>query len=210
MSKKLEEIELRSEQVRDILSYVPHWMIRWGNVLFLTLILMFFALSYFIKYPDVIVSEALITTKEPPQKEYAKINGKIDSVLVKNGEIVRPNSVVAIIENTANFNDVQKLKSIIDTIKPNSKYFYFPIDNLPILFLGDIDNSFALFENNYTQYILNKQLQPYSNEALANKNSLSEAYRRLKNSKSQLDIMQTELELSKKNLERNKILLDKG
>src|SRR5690606_22719494 len=113
-------------------------------------------------------------------------------------------------ENTANFNDVQKLKSIIDTIKPNSKYFYFPIDNLPILFLGDIDNSFALFENNYTQYILNKQLQPYSNEALANKNSLSEAYRRLKNSKSQLDIMQTELELSKKNLERNKILLDKG
>src|SRR5690606_8100867 len=72
------------------------------------------------------------------------------------------------------------------------------------------DNSFALFENNYTQYILNKQLQPYSNEALANKNSLSEAYRRLKNSKSQLDIMQTELELSKKNLERNKILLDKG
>jgi len=210
MSEKLEDIELRSEQVQDILSYVPHWMIRWGNVLFLALILMFFGLSFLIKYPDVIVSEALITTKEPPQKEYAKVNGKIDSVLVENGEIVKPNSVIAIIENTANFNDVQTIKSIVDSIKPNSKSFYFPIDDIPILFLGDIDNSFALFENNYTQYILNKQLQPYSNEALANKNSLSEAYRRLENSNSQLAILKTELELSKKNLERNKILLDKG
>ena len=38
MSKKIKEIELRSEEVQEILAKVPNWMIRWGSVLFLSLI----------------------------------------------------------------------------------------------------------------------------------------------------------------------------
>jgi len=210
MSKKLEEIELRSEQVQDILSYVPHWMIRYGNVLFLCLIVLFLGLSWLIKYPDVISSQALITTQITPQKEYAKTTGNISSLFVENDQLVAKNQTLAVIENTADFEDVQLLKRIVDTIKPNSKSFYFPIDELPILFLGDIDNDFALFENNYSQYILNKQLQPYSNEALAYSNSKSELYRRLDNAKAQLKIYESELAFKKKDLERNKSLFDKG
>ena len=29
------EIELRSDEVQEILTQVPHWMIRWGNMLIL-------------------------------------------------------------------------------------------------------------------------------------------------------------------------------
>ena len=39
-NKHIEEIELRSEDVQEILTKVPHWMIRWGSVLFLSLIVM--------------------------------------------------------------------------------------------------------------------------------------------------------------------------
>jgi len=73
--KLLKNIELRSEEVLEILTKVPHWMIRWGNVLFLVLILLLLFLSWFIKYPDIILSEAIITTQIPPQKEYAKTTG---------------------------------------------------------------------------------------------------------------------------------------
>ncbi|WP_375239901.1 HlyD family secretion protein [Aurantibacter sp.] len=209
-NNSLDNIELRSEEVQEILTKVPHWMIRWGNVLFLALIVMLLFMSWFIKYPDIIPSEALITTQIPPQKEYAKITGKIDAILVKDNQEVKNNTPLAILENTANYKDVYKLKSVIDTITVNSKSFSFPIDSLPILFLGDIESQFALFENSYIQYKLNQELEPFSNEALANKYSISELNRRLQSLKSQRDINKTELEFTQKDLNRQKTLFEKG
>ncbi|WP_299098679.1 HlyD family efflux transporter periplasmic adaptor subunit [uncultured Winogradskyella sp.] len=210
MENKLDNIELRSEEVQEILTRVPHWMIRWGNVLFLSLILMVLFLSWFVKYPDIIASEALVTTQVPPQKEYAKITGKLNTLLVTDNESVIDNQPLAILENTANYKDVFKLKSIIDTITVNSKSFYFPIDSLPILFLGDIESQFALFENSYIQYKLNKELEPFSNEALANRYSISELNRRLQSLKSQRDLNKTELEFNLKDLNRQTTLFEKG
>lgn len=209
-SKNLENIELRSEEVQEILTKVPHWMIRWGNVLFLVLILLLLLISWFIKYPDIILSEATVTTLIPPQKEYAKVTGKFDAILVTDNTEVNNNQPLAIIENTANYEDVFKLKSIIDTIKVNNRSFHFPIDSLPILFLGDIESQFALFENSYIQYQLNKELQPFSNESIANKYSISELNRRLKSLESQRDINKTELKFKEKDLERQKTLFEKG
>ena len=39
------EIELRSEEVQEILTRVPHWMIRWGSVLVLLIVLSLFFVS---------------------------------------------------------------------------------------------------------------------------------------------------------------------
>ncbi|MGK0446829.1 MAG: multidrug resistance efflux pump [Polaribacter sp.] len=211
MPEQLEDIELRSEEVQEILTKVPHWMIRWGNVLFLSLILMLLFVSWFVKYPDIIPSQALITTQIPPQKEYANITGKLDAILVKDNQEIKNNEPLAIIENTANFEDVYTLKSIIDTVQiSNGKSFNFPIDSLPLLFLGDIESQFALFENSYIQYKLNKELEPFSNEALANSYSISELRRRLKNLKSQRDINAIELDYNLKDLNRQKTLFKKG
>jgi len=210
MENKLEEIELRSEEVQEILTKIPHWMIRWGNVLFLFLILMLMFLTWFVKYPDIILSEALITTQIPPEKEYARLTGKLDAILIEDGEAIKKNQPLAIIENTANYKDVYKLKSIIDTITVNSKSFYFPTDSLPILFLGDIESQFALFENSYNLYKLNKDLKPFSNEALANSYTISELNRRLQNLKSQRDINKIELDYKLKDLNRQKSLFNKG
>ncbi len=210
MSDKLNDIELRSEEVQEILTTVPHWLIRWGNVLFLTLILLLLFLSWFVKYPDIILSEGLITTEIPPQKEYAKITGKLDAILVEDKEQVNNNEVLAILENTANYKDVYKLKSVIDTIQINNKAFDFPLNEMPILFLGDIEAQYALFENSYIQYQLNKELQPFSNEAFANRYSVSELNSRLRNLQSQKSINKTEVDIKNKNLIRYKKLFDKG
>ena len=114
MPNDLENIELRSEEVQEILTKVPHWMIRWGNTLFLFLIIMLLLLSWFVKYPDIITSESIITTEIPPQKEYARTTGKIDTIFINDEESVSKYQKLAIIENTANYSDVFFLKSIID------------------------------------------------------------------------------------------------
>ncbi|WP_417784556.1 HlyD family secretion protein [Tenacibaculum sp.] len=206
----LDDIELRSEEVQEILTKVPHWMIRWGNSLFFVLIIMLLFLSWCIRYPDVIVSEAIITTKIPPQKAFAKMTGKIDTILVKDAQLVKEGSPIALIENTANYEDVFFLKSVLDTITLKKNSFSFPIEKMPLLFLGDIETAYANFENNYIQYILNKQLQPYSSEVIANNVTASELRKRLKNFKTQKKINKTELSFKQKDLNRNKYLFEKG
>ncbi len=210
MTDKLDKIQLRSEEVQEILTKVPHWMIRWGSVLFLALLVMLLAISWFVKYPDIITTQALVTTQIPPQKIYAKTTGKLDSILVKDNQKVQENQALAIIENTANFSDVFFLKSIIDTLSVRKKDFHFPFDKLPALFLGEMETDFALFENAYMQYVLNKKLQPFSNEATANRISISELKRRLQSTLAQKDLYQSELTFKKKDIERYKTLFEKG
>ena len=53
MSNKIDEIELRSDEVQDILSKIPNWMIRYGSTLFFALLLLVLSLSWIIKYPDI-------------------------------------------------------------------------------------------------------------------------------------------------------------
>jgi multidrug resistance efflux pump len=204
------QIEIRSEEVQEILSYVPNWMIRWGNTLFFILILVVLFISWFIKYPDIINAEVIITTEVPPQKEYARVSGKIDTLFIKNTQRVQKKQPLAILENTAQFPDVFFLKSIIDTIQVQKKSFHFPIDEVPILFLGDIEISYDLFENNYIKYLLNKDLKPFSYEVNANEITSSELRRRLSNLKTQKELNERELELKKKDLERSKSLFEKG
>jgi multidrug resistance efflux pump len=210
MPQNNQDIEIRSEEVQEILTKVPNWMIRWGNTLFLFLIVMLLALSWLVKYPDIITSEAIITTEIPPQKEFASVTGKIDTLFVEDTQNVIESETLAIIENTANYSDVFFLKSIVDTIKVQKTSFIFPIDKLPILFLGDIETSYALFENNYINYLLNKELDPFSNEAIANKITTSELTRRLNNIQSQKTLNKRELEFNQKDLERSKSLFNKG
>ena len=201
---------IRSEEVQDILTKVPHWMLVWGNIIILLLLVLFFAFTWFIKYPDVISTEALVTSNQPPQKEYAQATGKIDTLLVKDNESVNEGEVLAMIKNTASLKDVLLLKSVIDTIKVNDNTFSFPVDALPILSLGEISTAYALFEKDYIDYALNKSLDPFSNQMNANHFSESEIQLRIKNLENQKYIDQQKIELSKKEFQRNAQLYEKG
>lgn len=208
--KHTREIELRNEDVQEILTSVPSWMIRWGNTLLFSIIILFLGISWFIKYPDIIASEALITTSLPPQKEYAKTFGRISRLLVENNQEVAADTPLAILENAADYKDVFFLKSVMDTIQTDSKSFEFPMDGLPILFLGDLETDFALFQNNYYQYKLNKDLRPFANEALANKFTESELQARLALLENQKDINKNELLFKEREIARHKSLFEKG
>lgn len=102
------------------------------------------------------------------------------------------------------------LKSVIDTFAVSKEDFTFPISEIPILFLGDIDQFYANFENSYNDYVLNNEFQPFSNETLANRISLSELRIRLANLMEQQRLNRSELELKNNDLERSTSLFEKG
>lgn len=210
MPDQIDDIELRSEEVQEILTEAPNWMIRWGSALFLGLIVMLLAMSWFLEYPDIISSQAIITTQVPPQKEQARSTGRFSAILVEDRQAVHKGQTLAVIENTARHEDVFKLKSIIDTISLQSDSFSFPFDSIPVLFLGDIESEYALFENNYNQYDLNRKYEPFSSRKSANRISISENQIRLQNAEAQLANDKINLKFTKTDLDRSRGLFKKG
>ncbi len=209
MPENTQDIEIRSEEVQEILSYVPNWMIRWGNTLFFLLILMLLFISWFVKYPDVITTEVMITTSFPPEKIYAKSGGQFEVFLINEEENIEKHQVLAVIENSASYKDVLLLKSIVDTIQYEQN-LSFPIDKIPPLILGDITTSYSQFENDHTEYILNNELTPYKSETFANRMSVIEAKGRLQILLSQKDLNLKELEYKLSDLNRSRKMYEKG
>ncbi|TCP24999.1 HlyD family secretion protein [Tenacibaculum skagerrakense] len=210
MPQDIQDIEIRSEEVQEILTKVPSWMIRYGNTLVFILILMLLFISWFIKYPDVISSQVMVTTSTPPEKLFAKSTGQFEVFLASEGSEVKKDEVLAVIENTASYKDVLLLKSIVDTIHIYDNNFSFPMDNLPPLMLGDITSSFSQFENDYSEYVLNEKLAPFKSETFANKMSVIEAKRRLQTSLSQRELNKKELDFRKNDLDVSRKMFEQG
>ena len=210
MPVKPEISNLRSEEVRDILKDIPGWILRWGNLLIVLIIIVLVLCTWVIKYPEIILADAVLTTNRPPLKKYAKISGKIDSIHVKDSDLVSENSILAVLENTANSNDVFYLKSVLDTMDITKNKVDFPVESIPILLVGEIEDSYAEFENNYIEYLLNIRRRPYDRKNLANRISLGEIQRKLYSINSQIVLSKDELLLKNRELERNKALFKKG
>ncbi|GGF07116.1 hemolysin [Flavobacterium limi] len=202
--------ELRSEEVQDILTKVPHWMIRWGTVVIFLIILMLFFVSWFIKYPDVVNSEIVITTNIPPEKVVSKSSGRIEAILVKDKSIVSKNSTLAIIENTANYKDVFLLKKIVDEFNINNPKIDFPFALLKNAQLGEIESAFAVFQKDYQAEELNKDLQPFQVESRAQVSEKVQIKERLEILQQQKVINESELQLQKNEITRFETLFNKG
>ena len=202
------ETELRSEEVQEILTRMPNALIRWGTTIVFCIVVLMLLLSWLIKYPDVISTQIVITTQSPPEKLIAKTSGKIEVILIDDKAKVNSNTPIAVIENAANYKDVFLLKSILDTISlSNSK---FPFYKLKTAQLGEIENSFALFQKEYSASELNIELQPFEVESNAQNFESIRLNERLQLLVSQKNINQSELQLLKTDLERHENLFVKG
>jgi multidrug resistance efflux pump len=202
------EIELRSEEVQEILTRVPHWLIRWGNVVILTILVLMFWVSWFVQYPDVISTKISITTNIPPEKLVAKTTGRIEAILVNDREIITQKTPLAVIENAANYTDVFLLKSIVDTIDIDKNKF--PFDKIKLAQLGEIESYFAVFQKESVADELNATLQPFQVEGKAQSYEAIQLKERLSLLESQKSINQNELVLQKSDLDRYETLYKKG
>lgn len=124
---------LRSEEVNEILSETPRWILRWGITVVFIVILTGIALSWFIRYPDVITTGISITAVNPPVTLVAKKNGKLSHLLIRNGQHVHGGQLLGIIANSAEFTDVIALSEAVQKIK----HTVLQVDTLPFLGLSD-------------------------------------------------------------------------
>lgn len=109
-SKEARNIQLRSDEVQEILSRPPAWIVRWGTTLIVALIAVLLLGSWFFKYPDIVHSKIVVTTENPPAPIVARANGNIEHLFVQEREKVEKDQALAVIQNTAYYKDVLKLE----------------------------------------------------------------------------------------------------
>ncbi len=113
---KREISQLRSEEVQEIIGNPPHWLIRWGIALFLAVLLMLLALSWFIRYPDIITADLILNSVNAPKAIDARSNGKLTQLLVSDNMSVKKGQILGFMENTADPQQVLQLADVVDTM----------------------------------------------------------------------------------------------
>jgi len=111
------EIEIHSEEVNDILTRPPVWILRWGITVFFAIIAALFIGSIFFRYPDVITAPVTISSTHLPVHLRAKTTGKIERFFVQEGDAVAPGAVVALIESTTDYKDFMALQQLCGTFR---------------------------------------------------------------------------------------------
>ncbi|AZA79205.1 HlyD family efflux transporter periplasmic adaptor subunit [Chryseobacterium sp. G0186] len=205
----LDNIELRSESVQDILTQPPHWMIRWGNTLIFIIILLIFVMSYIIKYPEFVPAPIIVTSQNPPEKIEARLGTRIEKIFIKDHQQVKKHDVLMVMQSAANYKDILELKKIVDSISSNQLHS-FPLAQASRYKLGELQGEYNSFAKAFQDEELFTRLQPYAPESLAAHQSISEYKIRMATLKQQKNLESVKYDLSRKNFNRSQDLFNQG
>ena len=86
-----------SDEIQEIMGRIPGWVIRWGISVVFAVFMILLGVSYFFKYPKVVVAPIELTTSNPPADLIARATGKIAYLLVDNNQHVSRGDIIAVL-----------------------------------------------------------------------------------------------------------------
>lgn len=144
-----------SEEVNEIITAVPSWVLRRGITVVFLVILSIILLAAFIRYPDVISTSLKINSLNAPKPVYAKRAGKLTELLLPEKKRVEIGTPIAFLESTGSHRDVLKLSAQLKSLremvlsaKPLSLSLLSPNSNL-----GELQAAYQNFYQQYVQYL---------------------------------------------------------
>lgn len=139
---KMENKNLRSEEVQDILGKFPPWILRCGISFCGLFILMMLVGSMQFRYPEVVSAQMVLISTVPIENVIAKRSGAIGNLFVTDGQTVQAGDYLAVIENTATTEDVVALKTYLNNLIQSHT-----IDTLPSVMwnLGNMQTIYLQF-----------------------------------------------------------------
>jgi HlyD family secretion protein len=148
-------VNMRSELTQEILSHQPSFVEKYALYIFLCILLVFFAVSWFIKYPDIMQTRASLTAINGPKEIITREGGQLVKLLVHNGDLLHKNQAIGWLESTADHQEVIELGNQLDS-------------SIKLLGTGELEKVSGLFithynnlgsiQQNYQQFIASWQL----------------------------------------------------
>ncbi len=193
-----DNLNLRSEEVQEILGRPPRRIVRVGISIIFVVVAGLFTGSYFLKYPDILPATITVTTENLPAGVMAMTTGKIDTIAVTEKQLVREGDLLAIVRNSARYEDVMRVKRMLDesdtcaveTLRATS------------LQLGEIQSAYTAFDNalkDYRHFVEmdyhNRKIKVIQKQISAQKSLLQKTINQLNISRKQLSAAQKLFEI---------------
>lgn len=206
---KIETIEDKSYFFQDILEKTPAWIIVWGNTVFLMIFVCFLLGLIWIEYPDVIVGEAKVLTKNPSINVYSESSGQITHILKQDREHVKKDEWILILDNSADYTSILKFKKIIKLL--DTPDFWKEINRTQLedrLRLGTLNGDYLKLIRSISEYQLFKKLNPQFSQIEINKSRFKNLEEMLLNLKRQQVLLEQEVDIVLGDYKRTKQLFE--
>ena len=146
----------RSEVVQEIVSNKPGFLLKYGSVFFLITITLLVLTCWFIQYPDIVTTNAKLTSINAPKQVISKTTGKLIRLFAKEGDQTIQGTILGYIENTANIEEIILLSKCIDTatILLNKNNFENALLSLQNYYtnLGELQQNYQAFSTSYQSF----------------------------------------------------------
>ena len=113
MEKTYKDIELRSEEVQEVMNKVPPAILRYGIGILATIVGILLAGSALFSYPETVQVEVTLSPLNPPAYIKCKTGSKIERLYVVNGQAVKKGDILTVMENVASTDDVLRLRECL-------------------------------------------------------------------------------------------------
>ena len=109
--KQYKNIELRSEEVQEVMNKVPPAILRYGIIILATIVLILLVGCAIFRYPETIQVEMTLTTLNPPAYIKSVNSGRLEQLYIVNGQTVKKGDILVVMENVANTEDILQLRT---------------------------------------------------------------------------------------------------
>jgi multidrug resistance efflux pump len=208
---QVDQIEQHSEEVQDIMGRIPGSLTRWGLTVIFVVFFSVITGSYFFKFREIVSAPMVITTANPPAPLICKASGRIARWFVTDGQKVNEGESIALIKNSTALEDMVLIEKIIlnldsSTIRSQVKQIILPEK----LILGELQGNYNQFCKNWMNYrdYCTINFQGKKIGLLQQEIEKQRQYYDL--SLQQQKMMEQEMVISEKELERYKNMLEKG
>lgn len=167
--RQYREIELHSEDVQEVMGYVPPAIQRYGIIILLCIIGVLMTGSAIFSYPDTVEAELVVTMSPSPRYVKAENGNRLEQIFITEGEFVKKDAALGIMENAARTEDILYLR---ERMKEWSKAGYRIEQSDMLIFrhmpeLGNVQNSYSFFLLSWNKYIRNLgESQTYETELM--------------------------------------------
>ena len=207
---EIKNMNLRSEEFKEILGRPPRWMVRWGITLIFGIIALLILGSWFFRYPDVVPSKIVVTTENPPAPIVAKATGKIDHLLVGDKQNVERGQALAVIENTGSYKDILKLDSVLQDFDERIQSGELSREWTEKSYeLGDVQPKYSLFLKRFEDYEHFLQLDYHQRKIASLEDEMRQAKQHYQELLGQKTTLEQEYKLAQRQFERDSVLFEK-
>jgi len=158
-------IDIRSEEVQEILGTPPSWLVRWGTTMAFAIVVIFGWIGYLVEYPDIVAADIKVTSIDPPKRILAPNSLNISKVWVNNEDTVKTGQILVTFNAKGNYGDIILLDKYLTDLKTINDSTLLIFNPPRRLILGDIQDELYDFiekQETFRRYTQGKQFDNLS------------------------------------------------